>query len=169
MLAAASREAGKPGGSMDQRQTHGGRYRRTAGGVCACVLLLAVGLAAHATGQQREEYRTTAKQEEVLKSPLVSAPGKEGTILRVELPAGWIGEWHYHTGDVFVYVVSGEFVVDVEGQGRKTFASGEVYHEAVNTTMRARNPAAAQPTRLILFQVGGQGEPLMLRAKPPRR
>ena len=68
-----------------------------------------------------------------------------------------------------MYVISGKFVVDVEGQGRKTFGPGQVYHEAVNTTMQARNPSATQATELILFQVGGRGEPLMLVGKPPRR
>ena len=80
-------------------------------------------------------------------------PGKEGTVLRVELPGGWVGEWHYHSGDVFAYVVSREFVVDVDGQGRKSFRPGQVYHEAVNTSMQARNPNATTRTELILFQV----------------
>jgi quercetin dioxygenase-like cupin family protein len=118
--------------------------------------------------QERREYRSTARQEEVAKSALVSVPGKDGTVLRVELPPGWVGDWHYHSGDVFVYVVSGEFVVDVEGQGRKSFRSGQVYHEAVNTSMQARNPNAATRTELILFQVGEKGEPLMFIGKPPR-
>ncbi|HKE83628.1 MAG TPA: cupin domain-containing protein [Vicinamibacterales bacterium] len=126
-------------------------------------------LSAQAQTASPQEYRSTADQRTVLKSDLASVPGKEGTVLRFELPAGWVGGWHYHTGDVFVYVVSGEFVVDVEGQGRKRFGPGEVYHEAVNTTMQARNPSTRERTTLIGFQVGGKGEPLMLVAKPPRR
>lgn len=47
------------------------------------------------------EYRTTAKQTTILQSSLVSASGKEGTVLSVNLPAGWVGDWRYHTGDVF--------------------------------------------------------------------
>jgi ubiquinone/menaquinone biosynthesis C-methylase UbiE len=31
----------------------------------------------------------------VLKSDLISLPGKEGTVLRVDLPRGWIGDWHF--------------------------------------------------------------------------
>jgi quercetin dioxygenase-like cupin family protein len=126
-------------------------------------------LNAQAQASSPQEYRTTAEQQTVLTSDLVSVPGKEGTVLRIELPAGWVGGWHYHTGDVFVYVASGGFVVDVEGQGRKEFRQGEVYHEAVNITMQARNPSTKERTTLILFQVGGKGEPLMLVAKPPRR
>ena len=139
----------------------------------ACCLalsyLLWCGHARAKTHTASQEYRTTAKQDTVLQSALVSVPGKEGTVLRVELPAGWIGDWHYHTGDVFVYVVSGEFVVDVERQGRQRVGPGQVYHEAVKTTMQARNPSATERTELILFQVGAKGEPLMFRSQPPGR
>ena len=147
------------------------RVLRKSASAMYLLVVTAMCLAVTATqlAQERKEYRTTAKQQEVLKSGLASVPDKEGTVLRVQLPAGWVGDWHYHTGDVFVYVISGEFVVDVEGQGRKTFGPGQVYHEAVNTTMQARNPSATQATELILFQVGGRGEPLMLVGKPPRR
>ena len=144
------------------------------GYAACCVVALAGGLSsghvhAQAPAATPQEYRTTADQQTVIKSDLVSVPGKEGTVLRIDLPAGWVGGWHYHTGDVFVYVVSGEFVVDVEGQGRKVFRPGDVYHEAVNTTMQARNPSTTARTSLIAFQVGGKGEPLMLVAKAPRR
>jgi quercetin dioxygenase-like cupin family protein len=63
-----------------------------------------------------------------------------------------------------VYVQDGEFVVDLEDKGRKVVRKGEVYHEAVNTVMQARNGAARRATTLLLFQVGGKDEPLMLRA-----
>ena len=132
------------------------------------IMAMCVVATASALAQRRDEYRTTAKQQEVLRSELASVPEKEGTVLRVELPAGWVGDWHHHTGDVFVYVLAGEFVVDVDGQGRKRFEAGQVYHEAVNTTMQARNGSATRSTELILFQVGGKGEPLMIVAKPPR-
>jgi quercetin dioxygenase-like cupin family protein len=140
--------------------------------LACCLALSHILWCGHARAQTHtasQEYRTTAKQDTVLQSALVSVPGKEGTVLRVELPAGWIGDWHYHTGDVFVYVVSGEFVVDVERQGRQRFGPGQVYHEAVKTTMQARNPSATERTELILFQVGTKGEPLMFRAQPPGR
>ena len=135
--------------------------------LACCLALSHILWGGHATAQTQAaplEYRSTAKQDTVLRSALVSVAGKEGTVLRVELAAGWIGDWHYHTGDVFVYVLSGEFVVDVERQGRKRFGPGQVYHEAVNTTMQARNPNASERTELILFQVGAKGEPLMIRA-----
>lgn len=113
----------------------------------------------------RKEYKGPEDRTTVLRDDLVVIPGKEVNILRVEFPAGWIGERHYHTGDVFVHVLEGEFVVDVDGEGRKAFGPGQVYHEAVNKVMQARNPSTTQRTKVILFQVGDKGEPLMIKAK----
>jgi quercetin dioxygenase-like cupin family protein len=67
---------------------------------------------------------TTANQQEVLPSDPVSVAGKKGAVFRIELPPAWVGDWHYHTGDVFVYVLSGEFIIDVTGQGRRRFGPG---------------------------------------------
>ena len=71
--------------------------------LACCTALALIVWFGHTAAQSQtapQEYRTTAKQETVLQSELVSVPGKEGTVLRVELPPGWIGDWHYHTGDV---------------------------------------------------------------------
>ncbi len=138
--------------------------------IVGTVLLLgAVAVSSIAQERQKEEprkeYISTADQTIVLRDDLVVIPGKEAHILRVEFPAGWIGGRHYHTGDVFLYVVEGEFVVDVDGEGRKTFGPGEVYHEAVNKVMQARNPSTTVKTKAIVFQVGDKGEPLMIMAK----
>jgi quercetin dioxygenase-like cupin family protein len=139
------------------------------GGLLSGVLLL--GMIDHASalyaqeGPTREEYKTTAKVTELLRDDLAAVAGKEASIQALELAAGWVGDWHYHTGDVFVYVQEGEFVVDVEGQGRQVVRQGEVYHEALNTVMQARNGATGRATKFLLFQVGNRGEPLMLRAR----
>ena len=110
----------------------------------------------------------------LLSEDLFGIPGKQGHVLRLKLPPGWVGLRHLHTGDVFVYVLSGEFGVDVEGKGRLTFSAGEVYHEAVNTVMQARNLYAGKPTEILLFQVGDKGKPLTVvvdghsdHAEPP--
>ncbi len=114
--------------------------------------------------ERGKAYVSTAKTAVVLRDDLSTIRGKEANVMRLELPPGWVGERHYHTGDVFVYVLEGKFVVDVDGEDRKVFGPGEVYHEAVNTPMRARNASTTERTRLILFQVGDKGEPLMMKA-----
>src|SRR5262245_20371593 len=64
----------------------------------------------------------------LMSEDLFAVPGKQGHVLHLTLPPGWIGLRHFHTGDVFVYVLSGEFGVDV-GAKRLKFTAGQVYHE----------------------------------------
>jgi quercetin dioxygenase-like cupin family protein len=142
--------------------------------ICACVTIGSgvVGvnqdrlLAQQGPGEaSREEYKSSAKIQHLLRDDLTAIVGKEATIQAAELAPGWVGERHFHTGDVFVYIQEGRFIVDVSGEGEKTFEAGQVYHEAVNTVMQARNGAKDKVTKLLVFQVGGKGEPLMLKAQ----
>jgi len=102
--------------------------------------------------------RGRSKQDVLLQDPLYAVPGKQAHLLRIEYPPGWIGERHYHTGDVFLYVLSGGFTVDVDGAERTTIRAGQAYHEALNKVMQARNASTSEPTTILLFQVGDQGE-----------
>jgi quercetin dioxygenase-like cupin family protein len=101
----------------------------------------------------------------LLNEEMYSIPGQEVAIQRAVYPAGWVGEKHYHTGDIFVYVLEGTFVVDVEGKDRVTIRPGEVYHEAVNQTMVARNASTETGVTVLLFQVGEKGKPRVILPK----
>ena len=103
-----------------------------------------------------------SQQRTLLQDPLHAAPGKQATLLRIEYPPGWIGQRHYHTGDVFLYVLSGGFTIDVDGGKRTTIGAGETYHEAVHDVMQARNASTSEPTTLLLFQIGDAGERLTI-------
>ena len=104
------------------------------------------------------EPRGRSSQEVLLQDPLHAIPGKQAHVLRIEYPPGWVGRRHYHTGDVFVYVLEGGFTIDSEGESPQTIGPGEIYHEAVNKEMQARNASTTEPTTILLFQVGNQGE-----------
>ena len=113
---------------------------------------------AAAANDDRTTPRGRSEQEVLLSDRLFAIPGKQVHLLRIEYPAGWVGRRHYHTGDVVLYVLDGRFTVDVEGGGRKTIGPGEVYHEAVNKEMQARNASTTEATTILLFQVGDPGE-----------
>ena len=100
----------------------------------------------------------------VLQEDLFSIPSKEAAIQRAVYPAGWAGERHYHTGDIFVYVLEGQFIVDLDNGKRITIDEGEVYHEAVNEVMRARNGSTERNVTVLLFQVGDKGKPRVILA-----
>ena len=138
--------------------------RRLAKRSAMTIVAAAIALSAPAQEQksqaqhQHDGPRGRSKQDVLLQDPLYAVPGKQAHLLRIEYPAGWIGERHYHTGDVFLYVLSGAFTVDVDGAERKTIRAGQAYHEALNKVMQARNASATEPTTILLFQVGNQGE-----------
>ena len=106
-----------------------------------------------------------SKVQMVLQEEMFSLPGKEAAIQRAIYPAGWAGERHYHTGDIFVYVLEGQFIVDLDNGKRITIDEGEVYHEAVNEVMRARNGSAERTVTVLLFQVGDKGKPRVILAE----
>ena len=61
---------------------------------------------------------------------LTDVPGKEGLMVTVEIAPGESVPKHRHNSDVFVYVLSGTIVTQVQGQSAKTLHAGEAFFEA---------------------------------------
>ena len=113
-----------------------------------------------------KEYKTSAKTTKLVdKVALPGLQGQEANVMRAEMPPGWVGGKHYHPGHVFVYVLEGAMTLDLEGKTLVTIRAGEIYHELPNQVMQAKNPSAAEGLKLIVFQVGTQGKPMMIEAK----
>ena len=130
------------------------KHRRVPGWLLIPCLCIAAMAAAQSAGRGNVAM--------LLNEPMSSIPDREVAIQRAVYPPGWVGARHYHTGDIFVYVLEGIFVVDVEGGERVTIGPGEVYHEAVNRNMVARNGSAEDPVTVLLFQVTRPGEPRVI-------
>jgi quercetin dioxygenase-like cupin family protein len=120
--------------------------------------LLAVATVAALVAQERQQPRGRSEQKILIQDPLHAIPGKQAHLLRIEYPPGWVGQRHYHTGDVFLYVLEGGFTIDVDGAKTTTIRPGEAYHEALNKVMQARNASTTEATTILLFQVGAEGE-----------
>ena len=61
---------------------------------------------------------------------LTDIPGKEGLMVTVEIAPGESVPKHRHNSDVFVHVLSGTIVTQVQGQSAKTLHAGETFVEA---------------------------------------
>lgn len=132
----------------------------------AASVLLVFGLATFSTMLEAYagEYKSKAQKKVLIKDSLGAIAGKEANIIRFDLPPGHVGGRHYHTGDVFVYIQEGSLTINVNGK-KQVFKAGEVYHEKPNVAMVASNEMTSGKTTLVVFQVGNQGEPIMMKAK----
>lgn len=133
-------------------------------GAMAAAFALGAFAVAGAPSVLAEEYKSKADKAKLMSGPLAAFEGMEANIVRIELPPGYQGGRHYHTGDVFVYVEAGRFTVETDGRSR-TFTAGEVYHETPNVPMVARNGSSSEGATVVVFQVGEIGDPIMMKAE----
>jgi quercetin dioxygenase-like cupin family protein len=131
------------------------------------VALLITGLPYVVQRNYHAEPEQKAKRTTLLKEALAGVQGKEAQVKHMEFPPGWVGSKHYHPGHVFVYVLEGTFIVDVEGTTRRTVGPGEVFHELPGSdrVMQARNGSAADWVKILVFQVGDEGTPITVKVK----
>jgi quercetin dioxygenase-like cupin family protein len=115
--------------------------------------------------EEKKEYTAPQTEKTVLesRSDLASGADIEARVVKFMIPAGYKGERHYHTGDLFVYVLKGEMKVFLE-DGEKVVKAGEVFYEIPGQVMHAENLNSDEGAEIIVFQIGKKGEPLMVEA-----
>ncbi len=111
-----------------------------------------------------EEYVSKARAKTLYQAPLQGVAGKEMVVKHFAAPAKFVGGKHMHPGPVFVYVLEGEFTVELAGKAR-TFKAGELYPEDINAPMIGKNLSATDDLELLVFQVGDIGKPMMIKLK----
>ena len=113
-------------------------------------LLAAVGAAA----QQ-------APSSTLLTKALADIPGKEGTMLTVEYAPGASGQVHRHNAHVFVYVLEGQIVMQVEGGKEQVLSPGQTFYESPSDVHTVgRNASTTRPAKFLVFMVKNVGAPV---------
>ena len=120
--------------------------------------------AAFSLDVQAAEYKPKAEVKSLHEGALTGVYGKTVIIKHFTLPAGFVGEKHFHPADVFVYVLEGELTVETE-KGALTVRAGELYPEVPGMVMRGKNLSTSVPAKFVVFQVGDTGKPMMIKAK----
>lgn len=100
----------------------------------------------------------------LVKGPLAGVDGKSVIISRITVPAGFKFGRHFHPGAVFVYVLEGTLLIRTDS-GTVTVSKGEVYQEVPRVMMTAENMSASKAAKIVVFQVGDTGKPMMIMAK----
>jgi len=131
--------------------------------VAAAVALGVFGI--QSVGAAEKEYKSKAKVTALIQEALPGVAGKKVIIKQFELPPGHVGGKHFHPGPVYVYVVEGALTIETEGGGTQTVSAGGLYKEPLGQTMQARNLSTNDWTKIVVFQVGDEGKPMMIKAK----
>ena len=88
--------------------------------------------------------------------------GSEVLIREAYFPPGWKAPRHYHNGNLFIYVIEGEFEVIMEATGKVLYKSGDALQMKPGMEMDARNPSNTNPLKLSVFQVGRPNDPFVV-------
>jgi quercetin dioxygenase-like cupin family protein len=125
------------------------------GALAVCVLSI-LGAAANA-----EEAKKPASAPPLLTKDLIGVPDKELVMFTVEQLPGGASSPHRHDAQVFVYVVEGSVIMQVEGQPAVTLKAGETFYESPGDIHKqAANASKTEPAKLIVFMVKNKGQPI---------
>ena len=91
--------------------------------------------------------------------------GKEGLMALVEYPPGGSTAPHRHNADVFVYVLEGSLVMQVEDGEPVTLGPGQTFYEAPDDVHAvSRNASDTAPAKFLVFFVKNKGAPPLVPA-----
>ena len=116
----------------------------------------------HDAKADQHEAKPKAEVTALLRVPLAEVEGKEVVIKHFSLPPGFVGGKHFHPGPVFVYVLEGELTVETDA-GIQTVSAGQIYREELRQTMRGKNLSTKDAAKIVVFQVGDEGKPMMIK------
>lgn len=117
---------------------------------------LALALCAQAAGDDGPAATVT----QLLTQPLAGVPGKEVSMVSVAYAPGGASPAHRHHADVFVYVLEGAVVMQVDGAEPVTLKAGQTFHESPDDVHRvSRNASDTEPAKLLAVLVKDAGAP----------
>lgn len=89
--------------------------------------------------------------------------GKEVVMLRVEYAPGGSDPVHRHDADVFVYVLDGSIVMQVDGGQEVTLKPGDTFVEGKDDIhLVGRNASDTEPASFLAFFVKDEDAPFLL-------
>ena len=123
----------------------------------AGALLLSSLLAGAGNCRAEEAKPPTVKP--LLTADLPDVPGKEAVMVTVEYPPGGASPAHRHDADVFVYVLEGSVIMQVDGKEPVTLTPGQTFHELPSDVHRtSANASKTAPAKFLVFIVKDKGK-----------
>jgi quercetin dioxygenase-like cupin family protein len=104
---------------------------------------------------------------QLLLKDVVSMAGKEALMLTVTYPPGGASPPHRHDAQVFVYVLEGELLMQVQGGPKVTLRPGDTFYESPNDVHAvSANASRTAPAKFLVFILKDKGVPTTRPATP---
>ena len=133
------------------------------------VLLAGFGLCAVPAGAREAGVAEGVVREELFVEPLAGDPDKEVVTDVYSFPPGTVLPWHVHPGAHEVsYILSGELILEIEGEGIKHLKAGESFYLHPDKIHRGLNQGT-EPVKLFVVRVKPVKEPLAVEVDPASR
>src|SRR5512132_3297875 len=101
-----------------------------------------------------------AKVTPLMAKDLTGSAGKEGTMITVEYAPGGTSPIHRHNAHVFVYVLEGSVVMQVQGGQPVALGPGQTFYEAPSDIHSvSKNASDTKPAKFVVFFVKDKGAP----------
>ena len=98
---------------------------------------------------------------------LVGAPGKEVLMSTVTYPPGGSSPPHRHDAQVFVYVLEGELIMQVQGGTKMTLRPGDTFYESPSDVHAvSANASQTAPAKFLVCIIKDKGAPTTRPATP---
>jgi quercetin dioxygenase-like cupin family protein len=104
---------------------------------------------------------------QLLTKELAGNPGKEVLMSTVTYPPGGASPPHRHDAQVFVYVLEGELIMQVQGGPKVTLKPGETFYESpTDVHSVSANASQTAPAKFLVFIIKNKGAPTTRAATP---
>ena len=91
---------------------------------------------------------------------------KEGAMFVVEYAPGAVDPVHRHNANVFVYVLEGSVVMQVQGATPVTLHPGQTFYEGPDDVhLVGRNASQTEPAKFLAVFVKDKGAPVLVPAQ----
>ena len=98
---------------------------------------------------------------------LIAAPGKEVVMSVIEVPPGASSPPHRHDAQVFVYVLEGRMIMQVEGGPRVTIGPGQTFYEnPTDIHTVGANASKTKPAKFLAILIKDKGKPATVLVGP---
>ena len=109
---------------------------------------------------------TPGKVEPLVLKQLADLPGKEALMITVSYEPGGSDDIHRHDAHVFVYVLEGSIVMQLNDQAAVTLKTGQTFYEAPNDVhVVGRNASMTEPAKFLVFLIKKTNTPPVLPVK----